>query len=76
MCYEGGVRVARWCFCGDVVLSTERWCFLQERSSHYTTRVCMCVQKRKHSSKQEARQLPAAYVVKPLLLTYSEQVQA
>ena len=72
MCvFEGGVRVERGgTFCGDVVLFTERWCFLLRGSARTYARVykralCMCVL------------LPAAYsdVVKPLLITYFEQVQ-
>ena len=47
MCvFEGGVRVVRGgTFCGDVVLFTERWCFLLRGSARTYARVYkrMCV---------------------------------
>ena len=41
MCvFEGGVRVVRGgTFCGDVVLFTERWCFLLRGSARTYARV-------------------------------------
>ena len=57
MCvFEGGVRVVRGgAFCGDVVLSTERWCSLLRGSARTYARVCtrtlrMCVQISKHEA--------------------------
>ena len=47
MCvFEGGVRVVRGgTFCGDVVLFTERWCFLLRGSArtyaHVYKRMCV-----------------------------------
>ena len=73
MCvFEGGVRAIRGgTFCGDVVLFTERWCFLLRGSARTYARVykralCMCVL---HEAATRGM------LVKPLLLTYFEQVQ-